>query len=343
MRYIVFLIIFLVETLAVTPAVAQTGTPPSEPRYRVELIVLMHLEHGEEARRMRWLEDYSVALDLLTPIPEEVEAEGPDSGSVALPAAGTAAGGEPAGGADATAAGGNAADAGDPALAENAEDDPLGGVVHLPELGAQMQDAWRRLRLSGPFRPLQYLAWEQRAAEPFPTLRVHDEEAVLVQDPWAEQRSAEALAAQEAAATGEPAVPNIGDGPAGMAPDPATDELPPPIHYYRLDGTAQLIRSRFLHLALNVEWREPVFDAASPDARPARPPLGAPAAVDAAAPPLPDAFDVYRLEQSRQVRLRRMEYFDGPVLGVLAWITPVTESAGDGADTVNEVEMAWLE
>ena len=331
MRYILFFIIFLVETLAVAPAVAQTGTPPDEPRYRVELIVLMHLEHGEEARRMRWLEDYSVALDLLTPIPEEVEAEGPDSGSVALPAAGTAAGGEPAGGADATAAGGNAADAGDPALAENAEDDPLGGVVHLPELGAQMQDAWRRLRLSGPFRPLQYLAWEQRAAEPFPTLRVHDEEAVLVQDPWAEQRSAEALAAEEAAATGEPA-----------APDPATDELPPPIHYYRLDGTAQLIRSRFLHLALNVEWREPVFDAASPDALPARPPLGAPAVVEAAAP-LPDAFDVYRLEQSRQVRLRRMEYFDGPVLGVLAWITPVTESAGDGADTVNEVEMAWLE
>jgi len=336
MRYIVFFIIFLVETLAVAPAVAQTGTPPDEPRYRVELIVLMHLEHGEEARRMRWLEDYSVALDLLTPIPEEVEAEGPDSGSAALPAAGTAAGGEPAGGADSTAAGGNVADAGDPALAGNAEDDPLGGVVHLPELGAQMQDAWRRLRLSGPFRPLQYLAWEQRAAEPFPTLRVHDEEAVLVQDPWAEQRaaeqrSAEAPAAQEAAATGEPA-----------APDPATDELPPPIHYYRLDGTAQLIRSRFLHLALNVEWREPVFDAASSDALPARPPLGAPAAVAAAAP-LPDAFDVYRLEQSRQVRLRRMEYFDGPVLGVLAWITPVTESAGDGADTVNEVEMAWLE
>jgi hypothetical protein len=254
---------------------------------------------------MRWLEDYSVALDLLTPLPEGVEGEGLEGGSVA--------------------------DAGDPALAGNAEDDPLGGVVRLPELGAQMQDAWRRLRLSGPFRPLQYLAWEQRAAEPFPTLRVHDEEAVLVQDPWAEQRSAEALAAQEAAATGEPA-----------APDPATDELPPPIHYYRLDGTAQLIRSRFLHLALNVEWREPVFDAASPDALPARPPLGAPAVVEAAAP-LPDAFDVYRLEQSRQVRLRRMEYFDGPVLGVLAWITPVTESAGDGADTVNEVEMAWLE
>ena len=28
-------------------------------------------------------------------------------------------------------------------------------------------------------------------------------------------------------------------------------------------------------------------------------------------------------EQSRQVRSQRMEYFDGPVIGVLAWITTI--------------------
>jgi hypothetical protein len=35
---------------------------------------------------------------------------------------------------------------------------------------------------------------------------------------------------------------------------------------------------------------------------------------------------VHRLEQSRPVRSGRMEYFDGPVLGVLAWITDITDS-----------------
>jgi hypothetical protein len=35
---------------------------------------------------------------------------------------------------------------------------------------------------------------------------------------------------------------------------------------------------------------------------------------------------VYRLEQTRPVRTGRMEYFDGPVLGVLAWITDISDS-----------------
>ena len=37
--------------------------------------------------------------------------------------------------------------------------------------------------------------------------------------------------------------------------------------------------------------------------------------------PLPTSFLIHKLKQSRQVKSQRMEYFDIPVLGVLAWIT----------------------
>lgn len=357
MRYLTLFILFIICP-ASDPVAAQTSAAPDEPRYRVELIVLMHLDHGEEARRMRWLEDYSTALDLLAPEPEgevgdQDAAEGsePPVGLAASPEAGEASAAAPAASADPEAAAGDGGEAVDPALAEEADVDPPGGVVHVPELGAQMQDAWRRLRLSGPFRPLQYLAWEQGASAPFPTLRVHNEEAVLVQDPWAEERAALEADAEATATTHEPVVPTIGDDAAAEVTGDADDTgLPPPIQYFRLDGTAQLTRSRFLHLALDVEWREPVYGlggdaglagvtAPAPDDRPAGEPVGG----DALLPPPPDAFDIYRLEQTRQVRLRRMEYFDGPVLGVLAWITRVNPSTGAEDPSTDEVEVAWVE
>jgi len=356
MRYLAYLILNIIW-LAASPAGAQTNAAPGatdEPRYRVELIVLMHLDHGEEARRMRWLEDYSAALDLLTPEPEDETADMEATAGSDLidgPAAPTGAGEvralDPTTPADLEAAPDDGSAAGEPGLEGEGEVevDPLGGVVHVPELGAQMQDAWRRLRLSGPFRPLQYLAWEQGASAPFPTLRVHDEEAVLVQDPWAEERAALEAAA---ATTDEPPTPTFADETAPG--DAEQDALPPPIRFYRLDGTAQLTRSRFLHLALSVEWREPVYDpavdaglAGAPAQPPERSPAGVAGPEDAMQPPPPDAFDIHRLEQSRQVRLRRMEYFDSPVLGVLAWVTRVNATTGEEEQAVDEMEMAWVE
>jgi hypothetical protein len=217
-------------------------------RYRVEIIVLTHLEHDEQPRETQALEDYSAALDFLTPPDQTGEA---DAGPVE--------------------------DAEDPAEGEpDAATDPWNAVVHVPELGAQMR-TWRRLRLSEPFRPLQFLAWEQGGNAPFPTLRLHDLELIMTQDPGA----------------GELAV---------------LAEAPPPIHYYRLDGSANLTRSRFLHLTIAVELREPRAGA-----------------LDPASGPVPTSFLVHRLEQSRVVRTGRMEYFDGPVLGVLAWVTDISD------------------
>jgi hypothetical protein len=40
-------------------------------------------------------------------------------------------------------------------------------------------------------------------------------------------------------------------------------------------------------------------------------------------PPRPTGFEFHQLDQRRQVRSGRMEYFDSPVIGVLAWITPI--------------------
>ena len=39
--------------------------------------------------------------------------------------------------------------------------------------------------------------------------------------------------------------------------------------------------------------------------------------------PQPSSFLIHSLKQSRQVKSARMEYFDGPVLGVLAYITSI--------------------
>ena len=54
---------------------------------------------------------------------------------------------------------------------------------------------------------------------------------------------------------------------------------------------------------------------------------GAPDVTEA---PAPTGFLLHRLAQSRVVRTDRMEYFDGPVLGVLAWVTDISETVAEG-------------
>ena len=192
-------------------------------------------------------------------------------------------------------------------------------MTHVEEMGPEMAEAWRRLRLSAPFRPLQYLSWEQGSTPPFPVLRVHDLESVLVEDPWAEERLAlveadSGLVFGDAAAMAEES---------GV--DEETEALPDPINYYRLDGTVSLIRTRFLHLSIVAEWREPVFDETL-TAGPLTPSTAAEIETR------PSAFLVHRLEQSRPVRSGRMEYFDGPVLGVLAWVSDISDTVVEPAD-----------
>ena len=187
----------------------------------------------------------------------------------------------------------------------------------------------RRLRLSEPFRPLQYLAWEQGGDAPFPTVRVHDLEVIL---------SVEPAAAGLTTAEPQELAPAPDQDPAHSATVvPADVAEAPPIRHYRLDGAASLTRSRFLHLSIAVELREPLYEGtaaagAGPrtiDSRDVSPDASMGGVPDAPEQPAPTGFLVHELVQSRVVRTGRMEYFDGPVLGVLAWVTDISETVAE--------------
>jgi hypothetical protein len=270
-----------------------SGTGPAfaqDTRYRVEVLVLTLLEQNEEPRERTELPDYSSATDFLTPPANEAESQGD-------PATELASTNDAAETADELA---------EPAEAVAPAEDP-NRLVHVAEMSNTMQEAWRRLRLSGPYRPEQYLSWEQGNQEPFPTLRLHDLETVRVDDPWRAFRTQ----------PGGPTTFTDAGDPAAVdgALEIEGPQLPEPVTYYRLDGVVSLRRSRFLHLDLDLQLREPVWGEETPLA-----PRGE-NRDDGPVPP--SSFLVHELKQSRQVRSGRMEYFDGPVLGVLAWISVI--------------------
>ena len=278
MRYSYYLILSIICLLNMAQVLAQ------DTRYRVELLVLTHLNHDQQPRELKHLEDYSPATDFLTPPEPEEEGEEEEEESVAaaeLPEvdeAGTLL-----------------------------EEQDLNALIHIEEMSDVMREAWRRLRLSGPFRPEQYLSWEQGSEAPFPALRIHDPEVLMVVDPYAEQR----LELLDQAQT------TVFADPAGLdgLDDNEEPELPDPIVFYRLDGAVTLKRTRFLHLELDLQLREALWDEE----------MLSPVKVVAPEnePPLPSAFLVHKLHQSRQVKTGRMEYFDGPVMSVLAFINSV--------------------
>ena len=269
MRYSYYIILFSICLLNMAPVLAQ------DTRYRVELLVLTHLNHDQQPRELKHLEDYSPATDFLTPPEPEEEGEEEEEEGV------------------------EAAD-----LLE--EQDP-NALIHIEEMSEVMREAWRRLRLSGPFRPEQYLSWEQGSEEPFPALRVNDLEVIMVNDPFAEQR-AELQQQEQTTVFADNAGLDALDG----IEEPG---LPEPTVFYRLDGAVTLKRTRFLHLDLDLQLREALWDQESLPR------------VEVLAPeneqPRPSAFLVQALQQSRQVKTGRMEYFDGPVLGVLAFVTSI--------------------
>lgn len=283
MRYNIFLLLIIICLPGMNPAFAQ------DTRYRVELLVLSHISHDSDAEELNQLEDFSAAVDFLTPPPAKENEE----------IAGTE---EPV-----------AAEEPVTEMTELSVEQPEllpdpNALVHIEEMSDVMQESWRRLRLSGPFRPEQYLSWEQGEQEPFPTLRVHDLEVVMMDDPYAALR--QELADQEQETTlvfTDPAAADSGEQPA----------LPDPVMYHRLDGTATLRRTRFLHLDLDLQLREAVWGDTN------FLPNFSTEETGEQEPRQPDAFLVHSLKQSRQVKTGRMEYFDGPVLGVLAFVTPV--------------------
>jgi hypothetical protein len=290
MKYKYYLILFIVCLQGTGPVLAQ------DTRYRIELLVLTHLEHDQDPRELNHLEDYSPATDFLTPPPPVEEEENQEEAEQAAEI--------------------EAEELTSPEeIVEVAGEPDPNALIHIEEMSDVMQDAWRRLRLSAPFRPEQYLSWEQGSEAPFPALRVHDLEVVMVDDPYAELRRE--LLEQSPEDDGSEGQPTVFADAAGLdaLSEAEEPELPDPTFYYRLDGTAMLKRTRFLHLDLDLQLRQAVWDEESI----AMADIGTPEHEQ----PQPSAFLVHDMQQSRQVKTGRMEYFDGPVLGVLAFITSI--------------------
>ncbi len=303
--------ICLILILLILTAPTQAG----EKRYRVEILVLSHLQHEAIPAEADSLRDFSTALDFLTPEVDESEKEGLENtpfdeaeSSSQVPEA-------------------DEANSADLLQQEELPEQPWADVIPVEQMSNVMSEAWRRLRLSAPFRPEQYLSWEQSANEPFPLLRIHDLKVVLIDDPYADLRKTDVIEDQDDRPEADKTAVFSDRGRLlpGYALDDAISELavepelPDPSLFYRLDGTVMLRRTRFLHLDVDLELRQPVFDD------PALAPVPIPSLDSESTEPtspVPSSFLIHTLKQSRQVKSQRMEYFDSPVLGVLAWITP---------------------
>ncbi len=290
MIYRIFVIVILIFITA--PGMA------GEKRYRVEILVLSLLQHEAVPSDAEWLPDFSSSLDFL----KVEDGEGTQDDELFDD---------------------DELFTDDELYAdEDQAEEPWADVIFVESMSDVMLEAWRRLRLSALFRPEQYLSWEQSADEPFPSLRIHDLEVIQMDDPYADLRGTDAVKAEEEDKTvvfTDRGNKLPGDSSEQAAEESAEEpELPEPILFYRIDGTVMLRRLRFLHLDLDLELRHAVFDeqlltpASSVNGESES---GMPAL------PLPTSFLIHKLKQSRQVKSQRMEYFDSPVLGVLAWIT----------------------
>ena len=175
--------------------------------------------------------------------------------------------------------------------------------VALEVMSDRMRGIWRHLENSGEYAPLLFRVWEQSRIDYQPPVRLHDDELLLehtVQPP-------------------ESALADLGAG------EPAA---PYRHRFYRLDGTVQLRRTRFLHLDLDIQYRLQIQHRSGLAPGPSSGPFPDDAAEGARTPPgtdLQPLASIYRLRESRQVRPGDLLYFDTPYLGVLA---RVTETAG---------------
>jgi len=180
-------------------------------------------------------------------------------------------------------------------LPEPARSDLPDDLRVVTQKGAEMADAWRRLRSSKNYRPLTYSAWEQNRTDYYPAMRIHDQNIIDSQLRPLTNIVVADLAAEDPLA----AYRSV---------------------FYQLDGGVQLRRSRFLHLFLDLEYREVkpqsvrtpgLTDGAITQVKPAVEPENS---ID---------YNVFALKQNRQIRTRRIQYFDTPYFGVLVLVSAI--------------------
>ena len=161
-------------------------------------------------------------------------------------------------------------------------------LIALDQKSNYMDGVWRRLGVSKQYRPLVFAAWQQNRTDYYPPMRVHND----------------TILDQQLRSPTNIMIANL------EAEDPLAAYLST---FFQLDGTVQLRRSRFLHLFLDLELRhDPALSAARPSFF-----------SEELANPTDHGGQrtVYSLQQNRQIRTGRLQYFDTPYFGVLVFVT----------------------
>ena len=165
----------------------------------------------------------------------------------------------------------------------------------VTQKGTRMNAVWRRLRSSQGYRPLLYSAWQQNRTDYYPPMRIHDQQIIDTQLRTPTHIMVADLAADDPLAAYRSS-------------------------FYRIDGSVQLRRSRFLHLFLDLEIREekpavPIeSDFFGSNDSQTLPGESAPNNIQ---------HGVFALKQNRQVRTDRLQYFDTPYFGALVLVTAI--------------------
>ena len=172
--------------------------------------------------------------------------------------------------------------------------------THLPDdvriirqKSDQMDYVWRRLRSSKNYRPLVYGAWDQNRTDYYPPMRIHNGQLIDTQ-------------------FRPPTTVVIADL---AAEDPLAAYRS---NFYQVDGSVQLKRSRFLHVFLDLEYRDKTQQA------PAETGFFSGSNTEAeieTGNEDGEIHSIFTLKQNRQVRTNRMQYFDTPYFGALVFVS----------------------
>lgn len=288
------------------PLLTSSALADAVPHYLIEVIVLTHVDGRSDARQVEALDDFTALIDPLRQsrvVAWQADREGAEGTDVPEPGqAETDAQRQASEIVDLFTAM-DALDSTEALPDEEIDPGPIYPDVFInqPQLSAAMQTAWNRLENSREFQPRVWRAWYQPLSRTqlSPQVRIHDEVPVRVD--WAEL-----------------AVPGL----TGRAGDWQIEHLMPQANY-RVDGGLRLRMRQFMHVELDLVWRE-LSEGGSEQTGPWAPDVLA-----------PTGYLQHRLSQSRAVRQNRLEYFDSEWLSVLVRIQRWEPPQGDGVEAAS--------
>ncbi len=169
----------------------------------------------------------------------------------------------------------------------------------ISQKSSRMQGVWRRLNNSSKYQPLVYAAWQQNRIDYYPPMRIHDQRIIDTRLRPPTHIMLAKLAAEDP-----------------LAAYRST--------FYQLDGSLQLKRSRFLHLFLDLEYREEILHAQTMPQFFAENDIQTEAGNGMVSN---NDYDVFTLKQNRQIRTGQVQYFDTPYFGALVFVSNISANS----------------